>query len=474
MIRRVTILATLVAATLSPFVPADEIAVRALTDDEQQAVASIQSGAVLGTVAFLASDEMAGRDTPSPELTLATAYVAARFRGAGLEGIGPDGSFYQTHEYVQSVPPADPGVLTAGGSEVPLLGALFGAETAGLLEGELSTGGSDMAAGRIAVTDAPVLPPQAAERPASALAAVARLVQPYQRNGAIAVLIRCSSDSPLRSLPNRIRTRPARIPDQLRPQIPVLLVDDSVQFSGRGTLQSTAQESLAAEVRNVIGVLRGSDPDLADEAIVISAHLDHIGRLDGDRGGDMINNGADDNATGVTAVITLADAFSRLQQRPARSIIFMTFWGEEKGLLGSRAYCEDPLWPLEQTVANINIEMIGRPEENAESKAWGTGWTRSSLCAQVAAGAQRVGVEVFHREDVSEMLYTRSDNYAFVDRGVIAHSISAGSLHSDYHQPTDEVSRLNIPHMTKVIQGLFAGSLPLATGELTPVKTPTE
>lgn len=188
----------------------------------------------------------------------------------------------------------------------------------------------------------------------------------------------------------------------------------------------------------------------------------------------MINNGADDNATGVTAVITLADAFSRLQQRPARSIIFMTFWGEEKGLLGSRAYCEDPLWPLEQTVANINIEMIGRPEENAESKAWGTGWTRSSLCAQVAAGAQRVGVEVFHREDVSEMLYTRSDNYAFVDRGVIAHSISAGSLHSDYHQPTDEVSRLNIPHMTKVIQGLFAGSLPLATGELTPVKTPTE
>lgn len=471
---RASVVASVVAVMCAPRLPADEISVRGLTQDEERAIASIQTGAVLGTVSFLASDEMAGRDTPSPELTLATAYVSARFRGAGLAGLGPDGSFYQTHEYVQSVPPATPGVLTVDNREVPLLGALFGAVRAGLLEGELSAESADTTAARIVVVDAPELPPQAAERPASALAAVARMVQPLQRNGAIAALVRCSSDSPLRSLPGRIRDRPARLPAELRPQIPVILVDESVQLSGHGRLQTTAQETLIAEVRNVIGVLRGSDPQLSGEAIVISAHLDHIGRLDGDRGGDTINNGADDNATGVTAVITLADAFARLPQPPARSVIFMTFWGEEKGLLGSRAYCDDPLWPLEKTVANINIEMIGRPAEGAESKAWGTGWTRSSLCDQLAAGALRAGVQIFHREDVSEMLYTRSDNYAFVDRGVIAHSISAGSLHSDYHQPTDEVSRLNIPHMTKVIQGLFAASLPLAAGELTPVKTPSE
>jgi hypothetical protein len=115
--------------------------------------------------------------------------------------------------------------------------------------------------------------------------------------------------------------------------------------------------------------------------------------------------------------------------------------------------------------------MLGRPEENAEGKAWGTGWTRSNLGDQMAAGAARADVTIFYREDVSEMLYTRSDNYAFVQKGVIAHSFSAGSLHSDYHQPTDEVSRLNIPHMTRIIQGLFAGSLPIADGELTPSKT---
>lgn len=185
----------------------------------------------------------------------------------------------------------------------------------------------------------------------------------------------------------------------------------------------------------------------------------------------MINNGADDNATGVTAVVTLADAFASLQTRPERSVIFMTFWGEEKGLLGSKYYTENPLWPLDQTVANINIEMIGRPEEKAEGRTWGTGWTRSDLGTLMALGAARAGVEVFHHEDVSEMLYTRSDNYSFVQKGVIAHSFSAGSLHSDYHQPSDEVSKLNLPHMTHIIQGLFAGALPIADGQLTPVKT---
>jgi hypothetical protein len=102
---------------------------------------------------------------------------------------------------------------------------------------------------------------------------------------------------------------------------------------------------------------------------------------------------------------------------------------------------------------------------------WVTGWTRSSLGPQLAAGAARAGITVFHREDVSEMLYTRSDNYSFVQKGVIAHSFSAGSLHADYHKPTDEVSLLNLPHMTRIIQGLFAGSLPLAQGQLTPEKT---
>jgi Zn-dependent M28 family amino/carboxypeptidase len=250
-----------------------------------------------------------------------------------------------------------------------------------------------------------------------------------------------------------------------------VLIPADADLGAEVQLKVPPRRRVSEQVRNVAGVLRGSDPRLSAEAIVITAHLDHIGRAAGDRQGDVIFNGADDNATGVTAVVTLAEAFGRLQPRPARSVVFITFWGEEKGLLGSKAWCEQPLWPLEKTVANINIEMIGRPEEGAAEKMWGTGWTRSSLGPQLAAGAKRAGIEVFHREDVSEMLYARSDNYSFVQKGVIAHSFSAGSLHQDYHQLTDEFTRLNIPHMTRIIQGLFAGSLPLARGELTPTKS---
>ena len=150
----------------------------------------------------------------------------------------------------------------------------------------------------------------------------------------------------------------------------------------------------------------------------------------------------------------------------------MTFWGEEKGLLGSKYFAEHPLWNLDNVVCNINLEMIGRPEENADGKAWGTGWPHSTLGPQMAAGALRADVTIFHHEQFSEMLYARSDNASFVAKGVIAHSFSAGSLHNDYHQPTDEVEKLNIPHMTKIIQGLLAATLPIARGELTPTAIP--
>jgi Zn-dependent M28 family amino/carboxypeptidase len=218
----------------------------------------------------------------------------------------------------------------------------------------------------------------------------------------------------------------------------------------------------------VIGVLPGSDPELAKESIVFTAHLDHIG-LKGSVG-DTICNGADDDATGVTAVLTLADAFAALKTPPKRSVIFMTFWGEEKGLLGSRYYCENPVWPLDKTVANINIEMIGRPEAGANEKCWVTGWHNSDLGKLMNDGSQSVGILIFEHPKYSEMLYRASDNYSFVQKGVIAHSFSAGSLHEDYHQPSDEVEKLELKHMTRVIQGLFAGSLPIANAEVTPAK----
>ena len=172
----------------------------------------------------------------------------------------------------------------------------------------------------------------------------------------------------------------------------------------------------------------------------------------------------------MTAVVTLADAFGAMP-KPKRTLLFMTFWGEESGLLGSKQFVATPSWPLDKIVANVNIEMIGRPEPGANGKIWMTGWTESNLGVLMQQAATPFGVEIFEHPKFSAQLYRASDNFSFVDKGVIAHSFSAGSLHSDYHQPDDEWERLEIPHMTRVIQGLFMGSLPLSNGEVTPSKT---
>jgi Zn-dependent M28 family amino/carboxypeptidase len=253
--------------------------------------------------------------------------------------------------------------------------------------------------------------------------------------------------------------------------LPVLLVPDDWTWTAdiQYQLRLPAQAPLEAEARNVIAVLPGSDPALSAEFVVYSAHLDHIGEAA--TGEDRIFNGADDNATGVTTVLSLAEAFAALKDRPKRSLVFMLFWGEERGLLGSRAFVKTPSIALDKIVANINIEMVGRPEEGAYGKTWVTGWDKSDLGSLMQETSQAVGVDIFEHPRFSAMLYGSSDNMAFVEAGVIAHSFSAGSLHDDYHQVTDEWEKLNLPHMTKVIQGLFAGSWRLVQGEVTPQKT---
>ena len=436
-----------------------------LTEAEQHAMQSITERSVLGTVSFLSSDEMAGRDTPSKELRIASAYVAARLRGAGLEGLGPEGSFYQTHTIQTTQPPRNPARLTAEDGTVSNLLVVTGSDEQLEISGKVLTAKEAQAADDpvIAIMPEIRIPPQAAGNPAYLLAMAARDVRSLAETGVRVVLVEYSDDSALPEMAERLLDRALMPRRGMKPACSVVLVPESAELAGQSVkLSVDAQRTLDEPVHNVLGILRGSDPQLSQEAIIVSAHLDHIGVSAA--GSDRINNGADDNATGVTAVVSMADAFAALKTRPARSVIFCTFWGEEKGLVGSSRFVEKPLWPLEKITANINIEMVGRPEKGAQGKAWMTGWVHSNLGSVMNSGSMRAGVEIFHREDVSEMLYKRSDNYPFVNAGVIAHSFSAGSLHGDYHQPGDEWQKLDIPHMTKVIQGLFAGTLHVAQG----------
>ncbi len=313
----------------------------------------------------------------------------------------------------------------------------------------------------IVVIDEIKLPSQISGSVSQVLSLYNRRIARLRDKGVKLVLVRCDVGSLLFDTAESFFNQPLALRTVPSSDCCIALVTHKRTVAGKSAVAHVdPMRAVKVPVRNVIGVLRGSDSELSKEAVLVSAHLDHIGRATPGR--DRINNGADDNATGVPAVVSMADAFAKLTSRPQRSIVFVTFWGEEKGMKGSRHLVENPLWPLSDIVANVNIEMVGRPEKDAFEKAWMTGWKHSNMGEMMNAGAQRVDVEVFNRTDVGEMLYKQSDNISFVQKGVIAHSFSAGSLHSDYHQPTDEWEKLEIPHMTKVIQGLFAGTLHIA------------
>ncbi len=436
-----------------------------LSAAEAAAMNTITEGKLRATVSFLASDELAGRDTPSPELNIASAYVASRFSGAGLEPLGPEKSYYQRTKIKTKRAPK--GVIFESTGDVKSYGLLagstddvkFNGEFQAIEEGAQYTGAAWM--------NAPAPRGNDPRADMMTFVSVVRSTANLKRAGATALIVVVGKDSPLIGMAERYQTRPQLAGGRrsFSPAIPVLLV--SAPPKG-GRIVIPAQQPDEAEVRNVIGFVRGSDPELAKQCVLYTAHLDHIGRASGE---DTVNNGADDDASGVTAVLALAEAFASMKTRPKRSTVFMTYWGEEKGLLGSRYFADHPLWPLKDIVANINIEMVGRPEAGADKKTWMTGWEHSDLGTLMGKGAKRNHVTVFEHPRFSKMLYGASDNMSLVKVGVIAHSFSAGSLHKDYHQPGDEWEKLKLPHMTTVVRGLFAGSLPIANGTVTPQKT---
>ncbi len=443
----------------------ESLRIENLTEAEFAALERATEASVTGTISFLASDELAGRGTPSNELTIATAYVASRLRAAGVEGLGPDGSYYLESQ-VDTVltPKCENCVTTVGEAQRVTCTMLNGVDTDYAYSGKIKLFGEQGPAA-VENNDPIAIHFEGSSQPV--MVALMNQVRSLSKTGAGAIVLLVPETSELWQVAVDRQTRPSIESPRRRLTMPIVLVKhEDYDPEKEYRLRIPAQVKAKAVVRNVVGVLRGSDAKLTHEAIVFSAHLDHLGR--GTSQPDPIYNGADDDASGVTAVLTLADIYGALVPRPKRSLIFTTFWGEERGLLGSKALVENSPWPLDKIVANINIEMIGRPEEGAVHKMWMTGWDKSDLGELVAIGSRRMGVETFEHPSYSARLYGASDNASFVNKGVIAHSFSAGSLHSDYHQPSDEWQKLNLPHMTQVIRGLYAGTLPIARGMFTP------
>jgi hypothetical protein len=248
----------------------------------------------------------------------------------------------------------------------------------------------------------------------------------------------------------------------------------SIQFSTTTTLKVTKSE-------NVLGYLEGADKK--DEVVVITAHYDHIGKRKSGEG-DMINNGADDDGSGTVAVMELAKVFAEAKKNgngPRRSILFMTVTGEEKGLLGSQYYADkSPVFPLANTVVNLNIDMIGRRDkEHAESAPYVYVIGADKLSAELHTLSESVNKTytnlafdyTFNDEAHPERFYYRSDHWNFAKNNIPIIFYFNG-VHDDYHRPGDEVSKIEFDLMEKRTQCVFYTAWEIANRDNRPKVDP--
>jgi aminopeptidase YwaD len=203
--------------------------------------------------------------------------------------------------------------------------------------------------------------------------------------------------------------------------------------------------------RNVVAWLEGSDPELKNEVIIIGGHYDHIGfEKDPHRKSDFIYNGADDNASGTSGVLAVAKAFATMVENPQRSVVFIAFAGEEKGLLGSSSYVHRPLWPLNKTVAMINLDMIGRNDPDSLEILGAR--QNPGLAKVVRKQNKEIGFKLALSK--SKYLEGGSDHVPFFKKGVPVIFFFTG-LHADYHQVTDNPDRINAEKAARVSRLAF-------------------
>lgn len=207
---------------------------------------------------------------------------------------------------------------------------------------------------------------------------------------------------------------------------------------------------------NVIGFIEGTDPELKDEVVIITAHYDHLGMR-----GKSIFNGADDNGSGTSTVMGVAKAVASAKKQgtgPRRSMLFMLVSGEEKGLLGSKYYVNYPLFPLKDAVADINVDMVGRVDKKYEDNpnyVYVIGSDR--LSTELHEINERMNTEhtnlvldyKYNDENDPNRYYYRSDHYNFAERGIPAVFFFNGT-HVDYHRPSDTIEKINFEKMEKI------------------------
>jgi hypothetical protein len=459
------------------------------------APADIPSTALLEHIKFLSSDELKGRGDGSPELERAAEYIAERFRAAGLQPGGTGGSWFQSFDLVAGLTVGDGNTLsiahggrtlrfTLGTSYYPLATPANATDSPAVaLESvPLVFAGYGLVVPSIGYDDyrrvdvdgkaVVIFSHEPQERLSGSAMNGARPVMESTLNakegaarmrGARALIVigdpthlidqadyglfakdPDAEDKPIPVL--RLRRREAQpLLDQyqldgLARQIDADLVPRSQVLNGATISYQERLSKNVRTVRNVVGVLPGSDPRRAKEAIVIGAHYDHVGlgghlSMSPDRTGE-IHNGADDNASGTSSVIEIARHAAMQRERFPRTLVFVAFAGEERGLLGSAHYVESPTVPVEDTIAMLNLDMVGRARGNVDVSGLEYAPSMEEDLRAAAQGLRGLSIK---REGPGA---GRSDDSNFQSRRIPAINFFTG-FHGDYHRPGDDWEKID-------------------------------
>ena len=470
------------AKTLFTLAAAGVLAAQGAPSLAQRIAARLRPNDLKADVSFLASDALQGRATPSPGLDMAAEYIAAQFRRAGLEPVGDDG-YFQTANY-QYVKPDLQGLQftlgTARAAEgVVMINEAAAAElqNAPAFKVSLSNAASldaltaDQVRGKVLMVELSPAPGAAGFQAQRRLMTLAAKLEP-----AMVVMVRGAA------APGNPNVRP-----QLReaglsaPKAPILTVGDKAIFDAfaaaqPGPMEATVSAHVAAPVlqpvriRNVVGLLRGSDAQLKDTYVVVTGHYDHLG-VRPNPSGDNIYNGANDDASGTSSVIEIANAITAIGEKPRRSIIFMTVFGEEIGGLGARWYTGHPIFPIAKTIADVNLEHLGRTDDNEGPNVGQfnlTGFDYTDIAATFSKAGAETGVKVVKHPTKSDSFFGRSDNATFADAGIPSTTLSVSYEFPDYHQPGDEWQKLDYDNLAKVDTTIALGILSMANSDQAP------
>lgn len=399
----------------------------------------IDGAYVTEVVSTLAADSMRGRRAFTEDAMGAARWLAGEMDEVGLQPLPGDSDFLQSFTVAR---------VRTTGATVSVDGAALPDDrfVARLSGAELSWTTGDARVVVVGAADAP----QAA------------IIGAIQGSEDRLVLVHPDHADTFRQFAGFLRQPASVVEGSDAPDVVVALVDASAEASYEVSATAEATET---ELANVAGMIPGVR---ADEYVLFSAHYDHIGIRPAVEG-DSIANGANDNASGVSAVMALARYYAE-RGTPERTLLFAAFTAEEGGGYGSEYYSEqlDP----DQIVAMFNIEMIGKPAVEGPNSAWITGFDRSSfgtLLQEAVAGTEYE----FHPDPYPDQnLFYRSDNATLARLGVPAHSISTTPIDvdQDYHQVSDHVQTLDLDHMANTVRAIAMGAETMVTGAATPTR----